>query len=181
MKAAPKKAAKPVKKNPLLEAEEDTSKEEETAEETQDESAEDSAEEAEEEAEDDSDSEDSDESEDEEEVEEAKPVKKAAAKPAAPAPKVNVDDELKSDIARTKAVLDAEEKVHFMIPLAEGEKAGAFHDCFINGYRVSVKKGVMTMVPRSIAELLANHYQVTADAGADFRLDLNEKKQDALS
>lgn len=169
--AAPKKAAKPVKKNPLLEADEDTSTEEETAaEDTQDESAEDSeADEAEE----------GDNEEAEEEVEVA-PKKAAKKAPEAPAKKPIIGDELASDIARTKAVLEREEKVHFMVPLAEGEKPGATHDVFINGFKTTVKKGVMTMVPRSVADLLANHYKVTAEAGADFRLDLNDEKANHL-
>jgi len=158
---APAKEKEP--KNPLLDADEDTA--EDTAEETTDEETT-----------------DEDESEDSEEAEEEVEAPKKATAPAkAPAPaKVNVADDAASDIRSTKAILDAEEQVHFMVPLFEGEKPGAVHDCFINGYKYSVKKGVMIMVPRSIAELLANHYKINAEVGADFRLDLNESKQNAL-
>lgn len=161
-KKAAKVATKPekVKKNPLL-ADEDTSEnEEETVEETADEVVED-AEEV-----------------DVEEEAPAKPVKKAA--PVAPVAKVNIGNELLSDIARTKKTLDAEPKIRFFVPLFEGEKAGSIHQCFINGYMFSVKKGVMTDVPETVAALLADHYKITGEAGADFRLDLSSNKQDAL-
>lgn len=164
---APAKEKDP-KKNPLLDADEDTdveeTEEEATDEETTDEDV----------------SEDSDDSEDEEAEEEVEAPKKATAPAKAPAPKVNVADQAASDIRTTKQILDAEEQVHFMVPLFEGEKPGAVHECFINGYKFAVKKGVMVMVPRSVAELLAEHYKINAEAGADFRLDLNADKQNAL-
>lgn len=174
-KVAPKKAPaseKEVeKKNPLLDADEDTdveeTEEEDADEETTDEDV----------------SEDSDDSEEDEEAEEEVAPKKAPkAKVTAPAetPKVNVADQAASDIRTTKQILDAEEQVHFMVPLFEGEKPGAVHECFINGHKVAVKKGVMTMVPRSVAELLSEHYKINSEAGADFRLDLNADKQNAL-
>lgn len=101
--------------------------------------------------------------------------------PVVPAPKVNADKELLTDIQATKKKLDAEEKIHFMVPLAEGEKAGAVHECFINGYRVAVQKGMMVQIPKSIANLLANHYKVNLEVGAQYRIDNDSKKQDALS
>lgn len=151
----PKEKEKKVKKNPLLDAEEDTSKEEETAEDT--------ADEAEEEA--------------EESVEE-KPVKKTAKVPVK-AP-VNIGEELKSDMTNVKNIIDAEPKVHFMVPLAEGEKAGTTHDVFINGYKYSVKKGVMVQIPESVFNLLADHYKITSEAGQAYRVDLDAGKQTAL-
>lgn len=146
------------KKNPLLEDEEvinNTSEVEET-EETQDDS-------------------------EEEVVEETKSSKKKApqAKEVAPVGDQTIHA-LNSDIKMTKNILDKEPKVQFMIPLAEGEKAGAVHDCFINGHHVAVKKGVMTFVPQSIATLLADHYKITSEAGEGFRVDLDDKKQTAL-
>lgn len=161
-----KKTSKEVKKkNPLLDADEDTSvNEEETADEAV--------------------SEDADEAEDEGAEEEAPvaPKKPVKAKVEAPvAPKVNIGNELQSDIRRTKAALDAEEKIRFFVPLFEGEKKGGIHQCFINGYMYPVKKGVMTEVPISIANLLADHYRITSEAGEDFRLDRDDKKADALS
>jgi len=174
-KEAPKNATKlsekeVEKKNPLLDADEDTDVEETEEEDTDEEATDEDA------------SEDGDDSEDDEEVEEEAPKKATKPKASAPVetPKVNVADQAASDIRTTKQVLDAEEQVHFMVPLFEGEKPGAIHECFINGHKVAVKKGVMTMVPRSVAELLAEHYKINAEAGADFRLDLNSEKQNAL-
>lgn len=95
-------------------------------------------------------------------------------------PKVNVADALLSDIQLTKKILDADTKVMFMIPLGEGEKKGSFHDCFINGYQYRVRKGVMTEVPATIANLLAEHYKVTDEAGEAYRLDRNTEKADAV-
>lgn len=94
--------------------------------------------------------------------------------------KVDIASAAKSDIQRTKAILDAEPKVRFLVPLAEGEKAGATHDCFINGYKYTVKKGVMMDIPSSIAELLANHYKIISEAGQEYRIDGDQKKEDAL-
>lgn len=113
----------------------------------------------------------------EDEVDE-KPTKKSVDTPTK---RDNTVEALNSDIKITKKIIDAEEKVQFMIPLAEGEKPGAVHDCFINGYHVAVKKGVMTFVPRSIAELLANYYKITSEVGQEYRIDNDSKKQDALA
>ena len=68
-----------------------------------------------------------------------------------------------------------------MVPLSEGEKPGAIHAVTINGYKYEVPKGVMTTVPKAVAEMLAQSYQIGMNAGADFRVDLNSNKQDALS
>lgn len=111
---------------------------------------------------------------------EEKAAPKSAPVEEKPVAKVNVAASAMSDIQATKAILDAEPKVQFMIPLFEGEKPGSVHQCFINGYEVRVKKGIMTLVPQSIAELLADHYKITSEAGADFRLDLHPNKQNAL-
>lgn len=94
--------------------------------------------------------------------------------------KIDIDKEVLSDAQATKKILDSEEQVHFMVPLSEGEKAGAVHDCFINGYKYSVPKGTMTIVPQSIASLLANYYKVNMEAGADSRVDLSTEKLNAL-
>jgi len=161
------------KKNPILDDEEDTADEaEETTENADDETTDEEVSEDE-----------ADDVEDDEDIEEEKPKAKAKAKSPAKStqPIYNADQGLKSDIAHTKAILDAEEKVRFYVPLFEGEKAGSIHQCFINGYMFPVKKGVMTEVPITIATLLADHYKITAEAGANFRLDLNEKKSEALS
>ena len=93
----------------------------------------------------------------------------------------NIVNEMSSDIAITKAKLAKEPEVHFMIPLVAGESSNAVHDCFINGYKFSVPKGVMTIVPQSVAAMLAESYKVQAEAGKEFRLDLNQDKLDNLT
>lgn len=98
-----------------------------------------------------------------------------------PAQKVDIAKASATDIEITKKELDSQEQIHFMVPLMEGEKVGAVHECFINGYRVAVPKGVMTTVPKSIALLLAETYNIGTTAGSEFRVDSDEKKQDALS
>lgn len=108
-------------------------------------------------------------------------VEKPKAKVIDKAPTVNASDGLNSDIRATKQKLDSEAKVRFFVPLFEGEKVGSVHDCFINGYKYSVKKGVMTDIPETIATLLADHYKITEEAGKDYRVDENDKKQDALA
>lgn len=99
------------------------------------------------------------------------------------APRVSTNAEmgLKSDIEMTRIALSKETQVNFMIPLADGEKAGATHDCFINGYKVTVPKGRMCIIPQSIANLLAETYRVQAEAGSEFRLDFNDDAHDRLS
>jgi hypothetical protein len=94
--------------------------------------------------------------------------------------KVDVVIDYQSDISATKKTLENEEQVHFLVPLSEGEKPGSVHECFINGYKYSVEKGIMTTVPQSIANLLANYYNIGMNAGSDFRVDLNSQKRDAL-
>ena len=113
----------------------------------------------------------------EEEVEEVVTPKKVTTSKAP----VNTDAGLLSDIKLTELKLSKEQKVMFMVPLAEGEKKGSVHQCFINGYQFNVPKGVMTEVPMSIAQMLAESYKIGMEAGSDFRIDTNTDKLDALA
>lgn len=117
----------------------------------------------------------------EKKVEVAEEVAGAGIAPVAPKAKVDIAKSFATDIEMTKKKLESQEQIHFMVPLSEGEKAGAVHECFINGYKISVPKGVMTKIPLAVAELLANTYKVGMTAGAEFRVDSDSKKQDALS
>ncbi len=155
--AAPKKSAV---KNPLLDADEDTV--DETVDETE-----------------------TDEVEEDEIVdEEAEDETPAPTKPA-PAPietmKLNADQGLAADSRSIAKILEAEEKVPFMIPLSEGEKRGAIHEAWINGYKVTIKKGVMVYVPLSVASLLENSFNITADAIENGTIDQDDRKLDALA
>lgn len=107
----------------------------------------------------------------------AAPKKEAKAPAAAP---VNVQHDLLSDAEATRRTLMREEKVWFMVPLGQSEKPGAYEEVYINGYRTTIKKGVMVEIPRSVMEILANKYKVETEAGAEFRTDRDAKTQDAL-
>lgn len=103
------------------------------------------------------------------------------AKVAKPKQPVDVAQEFKSDVQTAKKNLDAEAQVSIMIPLAQGEKQGATHDCYINGYKVTVKKGAMVTVPQSIANLIAQHYEIEMNLGSDFLVEGDQDKANALS
>lgn len=70
--------------------------------------------------------------------------------------------------------------VQFMIPLGFGEKRGAFESVILNGYRLNIMKGVMVEIPKQVAEILANSYQMLAEAGKDFELDRSELVKEVL-
>lgn len=82
--------------------------------------------------------------------------------------------------AATKKILDAEPKVSFIIPLIPPEKEGSYEIVNINGYQVTIKKGVMVEIPRSMAEVLANHYRITMSAGSDKLLGRSADVDEAL-
>lgn len=116
------------------------------------------------------------------ETEDEAPVKEPV-KVKAPAPVSDKDiaRSMKSDIELTREALSKEEQVNFMIPLSEGEKAGATHEVFINGYKIIVPKGRMAILPKSVVNLLSESYRVAAEVGAEFRLDLDDDKYKNLN
>lgn len=68
---------------------------------------------------------------------------------------------LMPDALATKKKLDAQPKVSMWLPCTGGEKAGkALEYVSINGYPYWVPKGTMVMVPKSVAELLMNLYNI---------------------
>lgn len=81
----------------------------------------------------------------------------------------------------TKQKLEKEPKVSFIIPLVSGEKPGAFEIVNINGYQYTIKKGEMVDIPRSVANVLADHYKITMMAGQDKRIDRDPRVAEALS
>ena len=128
-------------------------------------------------------SESKDASEEEKEEAEAKPEKKpkkAEEKAEAPAKPLNQADH-KAVAEATRAKLMAEPQVHFIIPLAAGEKEGAAEMVQINGFRQNIKKGVMVEIPMSVAKVLANHYKIEMTAGSEKRLDRGADVAEALS
>lgn len=82
--------------------------------------------------------------------------------------------------AAMKAHLAAQPKVQFLIPLGFGEKRGAYETVIMNGYRLNIMKGVLVQIPQQVATLLADSYQMTAEAGSDFLLDRADAVKESL-
>lgn len=170
------KEPKKVKKNPILEDGKDAAA---------DEAAEDTDVAA------DSDESDEDESEEDEDTEESEDTDEpVASKKATGKSKVaekqtvsdgkNAAEALHSDIVRTRKQLEADVKVNFFVPLGQGEKKGAIEQVWINGAEYKIPKGRMVSIPQTVANILAEHYQLTEEAGADKRIDGNEAAETAL-
>ncbi len=83
--------------------------------------------------------------------------------------------------AAMKANLDAQQKVTFLIPLGFGEKRGAYETVIMNGYRLNIMKGVIVEVPKQVAALLAESYQLTAEAGSQFLMDRDDAIKNRLA
>lgn len=82
---------------------------------------------------------------------------------------------------RTKEILDAEPKIAFMIPLGPDEKEGAYETVMINGYGYQIMKNVLVEIPRSVAQLLANKYKVSSEAGRNMLVDAKKDRMEALT
>ncbi len=95
-----------------------------------------------------------------------------------PAPPVELGPGEKAE--RMKKVLAAQPKVSFMIPLAEGEKEGAFETVCLNGYLFKIKKGVMVSLPQQVAEVLAESYRITLEASQKFLASRSKESEEAL-
>ena len=93
------------------------------------------------------------------------------------------DDKVRYDnrAHRMKKILAEQPHVQFMIPLGIGEKKGAYDTVQINGYKLTIMKGAMVSLPQQVVELLAAKYEVDMTAGAEFRVDGDEARSDALS
>lgn len=107
-------------------------------------------------------------------------------------PKVNEQAEdrkaetaLRTDAAKMKAHLDKQPKVSIMIPFEVGEnpingKNVPFH-CNLNGYALDIPRGIYVDVPRQIADMIKERLESEGKIGAEWRLDRNADKQEALS
>lgn len=87
------------------------------------------------------------------------------------------------DALLTKEKLSKEEKVSLFVQLDPGERKGAYRSVTINGYRVEVAKGKMHKLPKSVASLIMDAYQIEADTlnGAESNLqNADESKRKAL-
>jgi len=71
----------------------------------------------------------------------------------------------------TKEILDRQPKVRMMLPLADGEKEGAYETVQVNGHLYTMMKGVAVDLPEAVANIIAEKYRITLTAGAERRLD----------
>lgn len=112
------------------------------------------------------------------------------AQPAAPVVNEQVaskkaDVALRNDAKSMKAHLDKQPKVSIMIPFEVGEnpingKNVPFH-CNLNGYALDIPRGVYVDVPLQIADMIKERLESEGKIGAEWRLDRNADKQEALS
>jgi hypothetical protein len=109
------------------------------------------------------------------------PVARVRSVAAGRAKEGRVDAALRGRAQTTKDILDRQPKVRFMIPLDMGEKKGSYHEVQINGYILRIQKGVFVDIPQSVADLLAESFDLTNEAGSEYRIDREEKYLNALS
>ena len=111
------------------------------------------------------------------------PAKKTAAvKKEEKVAKVKLSEveQHKADLERFKREIEVGPKTMFMVPLDQGEKAGATKVVSLNGVSFTIKKGAMVTIPVVIAEVLAEQYEVEMNAGKEMLLDRNEQVTSAL-
>jgi hypothetical protein len=102
----------------------------------------------------------------------AKPVKTT---PSAEQAKVN------DVVKQTKEILSKSPHVQFIIPKTDTEPANSAETVQINGYRLTIQKGVMVNIPIQVANLLAEKYKINMTAGQEKRIDRDAEHQKALS
>lgn len=100
-------------------------------------------------------------------------------------PSMSPDKQMFADALATKKILDTYPKVMINLPCYIGEKPGVSEDyASINGYRYTVKKGVMVEVPEPIAKLFMDHYNIQmgeTEYGKTMRLDRSAQNEAALT
>lgn len=113
----------------------------------------------------------------------ARATASVAEKPAEPmeGAHTNAQKGLLTDAEATRRTLAKAPKVWFMVPLSPFEKEGAYEEVYINGYRTTIKKGVMVEIPQPVMEILANKYRIETEAGKEMRIDRDNRTEDALS
>ncbi|EKE25854.1 MAG: hypothetical protein ACD_5C00016G0003 [uncultured bacterium] len=109
------------------------------------------------------------------------PTKKDKAAVKAEKEKLSEVEQHKADLERFKKEIEKGPKTMFMIPLDQGEKAGAVQVVSLNGVSFTIKKGAMVTIPVAIAEVLAEKYEVEMTAGKEMLADRNDSTSEALS
>lgn len=92
----------------------------------------------------------------------------------------NVAKEAEGDAKRTKRILASQPTTKFMVPFDIGERHGAVITVTINGYRLSIKKGVLVEIPVGVAQVLMDHLNVRSEAAEQFDLHRDEATEEAL-
>lgn len=115
-------------------------------------------------------------------VEAFDPSKKVATEPARVLTDLEKEQKKhQEDLDRFKKEIAQEEKITFYVPLDPGEEVGAQQVVSLNGVSFTIKKGAMVEIPKSIAAVLAEKYQIEMLAGKEMRLDRSEAVENALS
>mgnify|MGYP003472704081 FL=1 len=113
-----------------------------------------------------------------EEPVETKPVVKGAVSDR------QVETAWRSDAQKMKEHLDSQRKVAIMIPLEAGVPPAVAEkipfDLNLNGYHVSVKRGVFVEVPEQIAVMIQQRLESEGKIGSEYRIDRDPAKQEAL-
>jgi len=115
--------------------------------------------------------------------------KNVEAKKAAPQPQKSEvrngaaeEADFNKTVSDMKALLDAQLKVRVLVPLESGEKLGEFLPVNINGYRLNVPKGVYVDVPQTVADIIAESFNVYEQNSASaMRADRNDEVSSALN
>lgn len=80
----------------------------------------------------------------------------------------------------TKKILAKKPHTNFIVPLGEHEKEGAVEEVQINGYKFTIKKGVLVNIPVPVANLIAEKYKINMEAGKDKLADRASDVSEAL-
>ena len=84
---------------------------------------------------------------------------------------------LSPEALATKEKLAKQPKVSIYIPLDPGERPGAYRSVTINGYRFEIKKNVMVEVPRAVAKLIQDAYNIESASLNNHPLNLNNQPE----
>jgi hypothetical protein len=96
--------------------------------------------------------------------------REVVAPAAAPVEDANDQKAWLDSVKGVKEMLAAQPKVKIYVPLEPGEKRGAYLPVIINGFRTDILKGVYVEVAQSIADIVSDSYNQTADVGRDLEL-----------
>lgn len=97
----------------------------------------------------------------------------------------NIEAEVRGDHKLVKDALAKEAIVRILIPIAGSEKKGISQESVtINGYRLTIPKGIYVDVPSSVADIIERHYNTTPEStetGQQFDLSRNKVKDGSSS